>query len=249
MLAGKQVDRWDNVKKYNLGAISGAIARQSSRKHQNLVAEPEKAVDGIINPFWAHESDGKFNSISETDDENEPWWEVQLNEEYLIEDVVIYNRQDPCCIDMLSDFKVTVYSGATIEWEGTFPLPDEGKEGIKKYHVRIADEANEAILGNRVRITLNKYGSLQLAEVEVMGRKDTDDVQSVEIPIGDMFHDSNAPVRYISFIQDNDEDHSFGESEFSNIELVEVEETLVVSSCTMFNFELLCESPISYLVT
>lgn len=241
MLAGTQVDRWDNVKKYNIaGTDNGAIARQSSNDIF-LNADAEKAVDGVIDPYWNEADDKRFNSISKTRDEENPWWEVVLGKDYEIHDVIIYNRLDDSYIDVLSDFTVWILDDNAksdpIDSNTRAKYDVSVGEAFDKYHIRV----DPAIIGRRVRITLKKKGSLQLSEVVVMGREATScGTQRYSIPIGDLFAGSEENVNYISFIQDNDADESVGESEFSNIILkTKVPPTIVVSGCQQSNFFLL----------
>ncbi len=227
MLTGTQTDRWDNVKKYNIGASSGANARQSTDM-RFLIGDADKAVDGIIHPYWSFTDGGVYNSITETQVEEYPWWEVSLDGEFIIQDVIIYNRLDPCCIDNLSDFNVTILNDDSTDnpndsntvWE----LHVTADDSIDKYHATVS----ETVVGRRVRITLNKEGSLQLAEVQIIGFKNANVAEEVTIPIGDMFFSSGAVVNYISFIQDNDGDNIVGESEFSEISIKEDVESLLV---------------------
>ena len=228
MLAGSQVDKWDGVRKYNLGAIEGASARQKSNEIL-FYADADRAVDGISWPFYLNGDANIFNTITQTEEEENPWWEALLDVKYVINDVIIHNIQDSAYADVLSDFTVSIHENfdsslgpnndPDILWKKTF----EVDEPFDKYHVIIPQ-----IDGDRVRITLNKKASLQLAEVEVMGRK-KDDSQQVRIPIGDLFAGRRSFVNYVSFIQDNDNDNLLGESQFANIKVITEEPKIVVS--------------------
>jgi len=50
-------------------------------------------------------------TLSQTDCEAEPWWEVDLNQEKLVSHVVIKNRED-CCYDWLNGLKVELFDSA-----------------------------------------------------------------------------------------------------------------------------------------
>jgi len=106
MLAGSQVDRWDAVMKYNLASKPGTSARQKSN-YMFLIGDADRAIDGLIKPFWITSDEGIFNSISRTKSEANPWWEVLLDSDYEIHDVIIHNRQDAAFIDILSDFTMS----------------------------------------------------------------------------------------------------------------------------------------------
>ena len=66
-----------------------------SSQHENATAD--KAVDGNA----ANNFNGK--SCTHTNEEQRPWWVVDLGAEYLVSDVVITNRGD-CCGDVFEDF-------------------------------------------------------------------------------------------------------------------------------------------------
>ena len=245
MLAGSQVDKWDGVRKYNLGAIKGASARQKSNEIL-FYADADRAVDGISWPFYLNDENNIFNTISRTENEENPWWEALLDVEYEINDVIIHNIQDSAFIGDLSDFTVSIHNNydsslgpnndLKILWNQTFKVD----EPFDKYHVVVPH-----INGKRVRITLNKKASLQLAEVEVMGRK-TSETQKVRIPIGDLFAGRRSDVNYMSFIQDNDNDNLVGQSEFANIRVV-TEEPKIVVSCILLVQLISCFNSIIYL--
>ena len=88
-------------------ALSG-IATQSSTEGE---AEASLANDSITDGIFAH------NSVSQTTLELNPWWQVELDTTYFIGDVIIYNRTDPCCMDHLSNFTISVIdsSGVAID--------------------------------------------------------------------------------------------------------------------------------------
>lgn len=243
MLAGTQVDRWGGIKKYNLASIEGTVAQQKSNRYF-LIGDADKAIDGLAVPHWDNNERGVFNSISRTLTEDDPWWEVILTDNYEIHDIIIHNTQDALYIDELSDFTISLHGDDGLKgsddtstiWKKTY----EVKEAFSKFHIPVRSDAGVKI-GKRIRITLNKKeASLQLSEVEIMGKKACQDndicSQNVRVPIGDLFAGSNTTVKYISFIQDNDKEYAIGESEFSEIQLITEEPKLVVSRAKMCLF-------------
>lgn len=54
---------------------------------------PDKAVDGITDPLQLDENDAK-NMYHSATGEADPWWEVDLESDRLVEEVVIYNRDN-----------------------------------------------------------------------------------------------------------------------------------------------------------
>jgi len=82
--------------KENLAYLKDTI--QSSISNQGV---SNKAVDGNSNP--------NFNggSCTHTNDEEQPWWRVDLGNVELVNNVYIVNRGD-CCGDRLKQFEIRV---------------------------------------------------------------------------------------------------------------------------------------------
>jgi hypothetical protein len=62
---------------------------------------PKRAVDGNTNGQWGG------GSCTHTQNENQPWWQIDLGREYEIVKVVIFNRQD-CCMDANNNLQIMV---------------------------------------------------------------------------------------------------------------------------------------------
>ncbi|KAI8512315.1 hypothetical protein Bbelb_089540 [Branchiostoma belcheri] len=62
---------------------------------------PARAVDGNRSPHWAH------NSCTHTNEENDPWWYVDLGRVVTVDHVTIVNRRD-CCSERITPFNVHV---------------------------------------------------------------------------------------------------------------------------------------------
>lgn len=71
-----------------INAAEGKGASLSSQSH--FKGPPSKAVDGNINPHWY------FHSCTQTDNEFEPWFMVELGAEFKVYKVIVTNRKD-CC--------------------------------------------------------------------------------------------------------------------------------------------------------
>ncbi len=137
---------------------------------------PERAIDGDTNGIW------KGDSVIHTDNEYQPWWQVRLDSNTNIEEIVIWNRTDACCKSRLSNFDVFVYnsSGSLVYKETVVDVPNPSK---------VINTGG--VTGNRVRVKLKGTSSLQLAEVQVFGSSsnndndnDDDDDDSVDPPTG-----------------------------------------------------------------
>jgi hypothetical protein len=74
-------------------------ASQSSTSHEGA---PERAVDG--------NKDGAFpkGSVTHTNEEREPWWELDLGSDLEIRKVVVWNRTDENLGQRLMDFSLVI---------------------------------------------------------------------------------------------------------------------------------------------
>ncbi|GAA4115624.1 hypothetical protein GCM10022393_15850 [Aquimarina addita] len=129
-------------------ALNGA-ASQSSTGYQGIAS---RAIDGDTNGAYF---DG---SVTHTNTENNAWWQVELDAQENIGEIIIYNRVD-CCEERLSDFTVIVTDSSNNETyrQAVTTIPDPS----------LTIDAGGA-LGKIVRIQSNLSDSpLSLAEVEV----------------------------------------------------------------------------------
>jgi parallel beta-helix repeat protein len=131
----------------NLAFLKPTI--QSSYQFWTTGAE---AVDGNTDGMSGN------GSVTHTDYENQPWWQVDLQGLYNITRVNIYNRTD-CCSGRLSNFGILI-SPDGIVWQ-TIHYP--GQAG----NLTIMETGG--VQGRYVRIQLYNPNFLSLAEVEVMG--------------------------------------------------------------------------------
>lgn len=141
----------------------GAIAVQSSTLDIPVDLSAGNAIDG--------NSNGNFGagSLTHTDFNNQPWWQVDLGARFTISSVNVFNRED-CCAESLSDFYVLV---------------SEVPFGSSSLQELLADATVTAVqvpgaggrpsvvnlnaTGRYVRVQLPDSEYLQLAEVEVLG--------------------------------------------------------------------------------
>jgi hypothetical protein len=127
--------------------------------------DASNAVDGM--------TDGNFfgGSVSHTNPEANPWWQVDLGAPATIGSLVIWNRTG-CCGDRLKDFWVFV-SAAPFQ-------PDDKPANLQNrpgtWHRFLRDVPSPSVevslgafRGRYVRIQLGGEGVLSLAEVEVHG--------------------------------------------------------------------------------
>ncbi len=129
----------------------GKFCKQSTTAHGG---EAGRAVDGNLNGRYRN------NGITHTRQERNPWWYVDLEDEFTIEKIIVYNRMD-CCSERLAGFKVLIYHKGRESWTATH----SGVPG-KKTVFTVPNKK-----GDRVYVQLLGSGKiLSLAEVEVWNR-------------------------------------------------------------------------------
>jgi len=128
------------------------------------VTPATNAVDGNTDGDFYH------GSVSHTNGELNPWWQVDLGASTAIDTIAIWNRTD-CCGNRLSDYWVLVSdtpfgfgdslnsltsrAGVWASHQQSFPNPS----------ITIPVNAH----GRYVRIQINGTSFLHLAEVQVLG--------------------------------------------------------------------------------
>nr|URS64324.1 endo-alpha1,3-fucoidanase [synthetic construct] len=107
------------------------------------------------------DTNGNFggNSVSAAEGPN-AWWEVDLGDNYEIDDINVFNRTNNCCSSRLSDFTVSVInSGGTTTFTQTITTAPNPSVTLDA----------GGVTGQVVRIQSNLTTTLNLAEVEVYG--------------------------------------------------------------------------------
>ena len=136
----------------------GKPASQSSRSPWSTATDPQGAVDGVINGGFGFHTDQQIN----------PWWQVDLGATARIDSIRIHNRLD-CCSERARTLQVM--------------LSDNGQDW------RIAYRHNGSLFGGKdgrplvvplqgstaryVRLQLNESNWFHLDEVEVIGTLST----------------------------------------------------------------------------
>ena len=124
------------------------------------------AVDGS--------TDGSFldGSVTATNLETNPWWQVDLGASATIGSVVVWNRTD-CCASRLSDYWVFVSNTPFLTTDT--PATLQNRAGTFSSHQTNAPNPSTTISvtagtqGRYVRVQLSSPNYLSLAEVQVMG--------------------------------------------------------------------------------
>jgi len=113
----------------------------------------DKAVDGNTDGYYVN------NSVTHTRYSVNPWWKVDLEEEYNIAYIQVFNRQDACCLHRLANFFVEIIKDGRTVWSYTHT------EGASLFtHI----DVTLPVLGDQVKVSLyGKKQYLSLAEVQV----------------------------------------------------------------------------------
>jgi hypothetical protein len=116
------------------------------------------ANDGNYDTIWG-KTPGKYCSHTRLD--INPWWQVDLQDQFNITQVKIWNRQD-CCADRLLPLKIEVSTNGSSPWVQCAHVDGTGEAG-KVYTIPCVAR------GRFVRITDEKITKLTLCEVDVYG--------------------------------------------------------------------------------
>ena len=138
------------------------IASQSSTDFDGAAG---RAIDG--------NTDGRYNrgSVTHTEREPEPWWELALSAPTDIQRIVLFNRSNGCCDERLRDVYVFVSEN---------PFDDNASVEELQNNPEIWYQFLPGSQGSRIDLPVNATGSyvrvqlgvteyLSLAEVEVYG--------------------------------------------------------------------------------
>ena len=140
----------------------GGIAQQISTR---VNGQASRAIDGNTSGLFFE------GSVTHTTDIEQPWWEVDLGSQSIIESVNIFNRTDNCCRSRLSNFYVLISDEPFANRSLDELLNDPSIE--RSFHTGLSGDSLEVdvnnISGRYVRIQRQEFGVLSLAEVEVMG--------------------------------------------------------------------------------
>lgn len=129
-----------------------AYNKETNQSSTGYGGVSSRAVDGNTNGVW------RKSSITHTNREYRPWWQVRLGKEYAIGEIKIWNRTDNCCVSRLANFDIFIYN-------------DAGKLAYKTTIVETPTSSvtinAEGAIGSRVRVKLKDTNPLSLAEVQV----------------------------------------------------------------------------------
>ncbi|MCB0519110.1 MAG: HYR domain-containing protein, partial [Saprospiraceae bacterium] len=156
------------------------LTAQSSNRF-NAVAS--RAVDGNTSGnFWLD------FSVSHTEWEDFPWWEVDLVKNKFIDHINLWNRTD-CCAEHLAGVYVLVSETPFVSYDLDDVL---AQPGVSAYFIEnqvgLPTSLSVKHPGRYVRVQMNKQTFLALAEVEVFGCENGSDFTT---PNTSLFFDAN----------------------------------------------------------
>jgi alpha-L-fucosidase 2 len=143
----------------------GKSAAQSSTFPGYATDGAAAAVDG--------NTDGNFGdgSVTATNLDPNPWWQVDLGASAAVSSIVIWNRTD-CCGSRLGDYWVFVSDTPFLVTDT--PATLQNRAGTFSSHQTSAPNPSTTIAaiaqGRYVRVQLSSGGYLSLAEVQVFGQ-------------------------------------------------------------------------------
>lgn len=150
----------------------GKTTSQSSTLAQPQRGEAYRAVDGNTNGAWQWNSDTNSLSHTNSETESQAWWQVDLGQSSIVNQVKLWNRTD-CCGDRLSNFYVFI---STTDMTGRTLDQLVADNTVIKQQVSSLNGAASLTLemggvsGRYVRVQRTGVGYLTLAEVQVYGQ-------------------------------------------------------------------------------
>ena len=133
-------------------SLRDKIATQSSTASN---AKASRATDGNTDTTFSK------NSCTATKQEESPWWSVDLERQYTLKSVTVYNRGD-CCGDRLNGFEVKV--GDDSKWAKNAACG--GQHSISQGESVSVD--CEGKKGRFVSVVVPRKTTLHLCEVRIM---------------------------------------------------------------------------------
>ncbi len=217
-------------------ALNGSAA-QSSTLYSGLT-DASKAVDGNTDgSFW----DG---SVSHTNQDANPWWQVDLGGSATVSSIVVWNRTD-CCGNRLSDYWVFVSD--TPFGPTDTPATLQSRAGTWSSHQTVPPNPSAAITitgaqGRYVRVQLSGTNYLSLAEVQVLGAPVSSPTQDLALGKAATQSSTLYPATAASKAVDGNTDGNFWDASVSHTNLdanawwqVDLGASATVSSIVVWN--------------
>lgn len=153
----------NDINDSNDGEITNlSIGKSVTQSSLDFGGDPQRATDGNTSGIWNQ------NSVTHTENESQPWWQIDLGSISRLSYVNVWNRTN-CCGSRLSNFYVLV---------SDTPFSDELDANLNQAgvsHFFVGPDAGSPtrvdmnLSGRFVRIQLAGSNPLSLAEVEILG--------------------------------------------------------------------------------
>ena len=147
-------------RKVRLAAASNVALNQPA--NQSSFSPHSTVFDTKLDAAVANNGDTTSPTVFHTSAETNPWWEVDLEGKFFIDQVVLYNRFVECQ-DRLSKFSI-LGSMDGADWQVIYTKDDE-----TIFDVYAADIQKECV-ARFIRIRLDRYEYLHFRECQVFGR-------------------------------------------------------------------------------
>ena len=147
-------------------ALGKTVAQSSTISVAGITGNPEKAIDGNLNGTFFI-SPASISSVTATNFGDENWWEIDLGDDYFIENISVFNRTDG--VDRTRDAYILI-SQTPFTSDALADAREEAdyeffKSGLIGYPTTISP----ALSGRYVRVQRSNSGYLVLAEVVIVG--------------------------------------------------------------------------------
>lgn len=138
--------------------LAAAASAQTNLALTGVATQSSTSFNG---PAWKA-NDGNtsgdfvFDSLSHTDYQAQPWWQVALGADAAIGEVLVWNRTD-CCTGRLSDYTVSLWNDGVMVGSQFFAGTSPATQSF----------SFDALVADTVRVQLSGTNYLSLAEVQV----------------------------------------------------------------------------------
>jgi len=141
-------------------ALTGMATQSSTATFGSVTGHASNAIDGNITTEWDYGSDVN-NSITHTNCESGAWWQVGLDQVYLIKKLVLWNRTDHNLQGRINNFDIIIIDTSRNE---TVWSSRGNPTFSKSFEI---DLSNLNVHGDLVKVQLQGRNYLHLAEVQV----------------------------------------------------------------------------------
>ncbi|WGO98853.1 discoidin domain-containing protein [Saccharophagus degradans] len=163
---GNSQNNWNSITELDVVTLASgeniALGKATSQSSTGYEGVSSRAVDGNTGGNWNQ------GSITHTNNEYQPWWQVDLGSVRSIDQVNLWNRTN-CCSSRLSAFYVLV---SDVPFASQTLSGALNQAGVSAYYFNDTagspTEINIDRTGRYVRVQLSGTNPLSLAEVEVI---------------------------------------------------------------------------------